>query len=78
MNRLDNIPEGLVGRELKGGKYQRFVARGQMPNSIMETWKKIWEKDKELNRLYSDDFEIYGEKSQKGSNSEVEIYIAIE
>jgi predicted transcriptional regulator YdeE len=44
----------------------------------METWKEIWDKDKELNRKYTADFEVCGEKSQNGENSEVEIYIAIE
>ena len=31
---------------------------------------------KELDRKYSYDFEVYGEKSQNGENSEVEIFIA--
>jgi predicted transcriptional regulator YdeE len=75
---LDQIPNGLIGREFKNGKYQKFVAKGQMPNAVLETWKKIWAKDKELNRKYTADFEVYGAKSQDGENSEVEIYIATE
>lgn len=31
---------------------------------------------KELDRKYSYDFEVYGQKSPNGENSEVEIYIA--
>lgn len=49
-----------------------------MPNAVMETWKEIWTKDNELNRKYTADFEVYGEKSQNGENSEVDIYIATE
>lgn len=75
---LDQIPDGLIGREFNGGKYQKFVAKGQMPNAVMETWKEIWSKNKELNRKYTTDFEVYGAKSQKGENSEVGIYIATE
>lgn len=73
---LDQIPDGLIGREFNGGEYRRFVAKGQMPNAVMETWKEIWTKDNELNRKYTADFEVYGQKSQNGENSEVEIYIA--
>jgi len=47
-----------------------------MPKAIVEAWIDIWEKDKELSRKYTYDFEVYGEKSQNGENSEVEIYIA--
>ncbi|MFB1003357.1 MAG: GyrI-like domain-containing protein [Bacteroidia bacterium] len=75
---LDKIPNGLIGREFKGGKHQKFVANGQMPNAVIETWQEIWKKDKELNRKYTADFEVYGKKSQNGENSEVDIYIATE
>ena len=78
VNSLNCIPNGLIGREFKGGGYIKFVAKGEMPNAVMEVWKEIWIKDKELNRKYSADFEVYGAKSQCGKNSEVEIYIAIE
>jgi len=76
VNSLDQIPEGQVGREFNGGKYQKFVTKGQMPNAIVESWKEVWAKDKELNRKYTADFEVYGQKSQSGENSEAEIYIA--
>jgi len=74
---LGNIPAGLMGRELKGGKYKKYLAKGKMPNAVMETWKEIWDKDKELGRRYSSDFEVYGSKSRCGENSEVEIYISV-
>ena len=73
---LDQIPDGLIGREFNGGTYQKFVAKGQMPNAVVASWTEIWGKDKELNRKYTADFEVYGPKSQQGENSEVEIYIA--
>lgn len=73
---LDEIPNGLIGREFNGGKYRKFVAKGQMPNAVVESWQEIWVKDKELKRKYTADFEVYGEKSQNGEESEVEIFIA--
>ena len=73
---LDEIPHGLIGREFQGENFQKFIAKGKMPNAVVDTWLAIWQKDKELNRKYTYDFEVYGEKSQNGANSEVEIFIA--
>ncbi|MFD1615816.1 GyrI-like domain-containing protein [Gelatiniphilus marinus] len=75
---LNEIPNGLIGREFPSENFEKFVAKGEMPNAVVETWIDIWQKDKELNRKYTYDFEVYGENSQKGENSEVEIYIAVE
>ena len=74
---LDEIPNGLIGREFENQNFIKITAKGEMPNAIAETWKEIWAKDKELNRTYTYDFEVYGEKSQNGENSEVEVYLSI-
>lgn len=73
---LDDVPSGMVGREFGAGNFQKFTAKGKMPNAVVNTWIDIWQKDKELNRAYTYDFEAYGPKSQNGDNSEVEIYVA--
>ncbi len=73
---LNEIPNGLIGREFEKENYQKFTAKGEMPDAVANTWKIIWQKDKELNRKYTYDFEVYGKKSQNGKESEVEIYIA--
>ncbi len=77
VSNLDEIPNGLTGREFKPENFNKFIAKGEMPNAIINTWIDIWKRDKELNRKYTYDFEVYGAKSQSGENSEVEIYIAI-
>lgn len=74
---LDEIPEGLIGREFKPEKFQKFIAKGEMPKAVLDTWINIWQRDKELSRSYTHDIEVYGEKSQNGENSEVEIYLAV-
>ena len=71
------IPDGFVGKEIGGGTYIKFIAKGEMPNAIAQTWQEIWEKEEELNRRYTTDFEVHTEHSQKGKDSEVEIFIAI-
>lgn len=78
VNSLEQIPENLIGREFKSQKYQKFIAKGEMPNAVVETWKGIWSKDNEMNRKYTADLEVYGKKSQNGENSEVDIFIAME
>jgi predicted transcriptional regulator YdeE len=75
---LDNIPVGLVGRDFSSESFVKFIAKGEMPDAVVETWKEIWSNDKTLNRKYSYDFEVYDEKSQNGIDSEVSIYIATE
>ncbi|MFJ1379138.1 GyrI-like domain-containing protein [Capnocytophaga canimorsus] len=74
---LDEIPSGMIGREFPATKFQKFIAKGEMPNAVMQTWKTIWEQDEVLNRAYQYDFEVYGEKSQNGDESEVEIFISV-
>jgi predicted transcriptional regulator YdeE len=76
VNSLENIPASLDGREFVGGNYLEFKAKGVRPLSVFNTWQEIWVKDKELNRKYTADFEIYGKKSQDAENSEVDIFIA--
>ena len=73
---LDEIPNEMIGREFLEEKFEKFTAKGEMPNAVVNTWIEIWRKDGELNRKYTYDFEVYGENSQNGENSEVEIYIA--
>jgi predicted transcriptional regulator YdeE len=73
---LDEIPKGLIGREFEAEKFQKFLAKGEMPNAVVNTWIDIWQRDKELNRKYTYDYEVYGQKSQNGENSEVDIFIA--
>lgn len=73
---LDEIPQGLIGREFQPDNFKKYTAKGEMPNAVVNSWIDIWNKDKELNRKYTYDFEVYGEKSQNGKNSEVEIYVA--
>ena len=73
---LENIPTGLIGRQFTSDSFVNYTAKGLIPEAVAKTWTTIWERDKELNRKYTYDFEVYGEKSQAGENSEVEIYIA--
>ncbi len=74
---LDAVPDGLIGREFKGENFKKYIAKGIIPNAVIDTWEEIWTDDKQLKRKYTYDFELYGNKSQNGENSEVEIFIAV-
>lgn len=71
-------PKGLEILELPGGKYQLFKAEGEMPKAVIDTWIEIWERENELARAYTADYEIYGPQSQQGDRSVVDIFVAID
>jgi len=74
---LDNIPNGMVGRTFKGGNYVKTSAKGNlMQGLIVNHWAKIFEMD--LERIYSADFEIFGEKAQNPADAEVDFYVSVE
>lgn len=74
---LADVPAGFVGREIKNDRLLRYTAKGKVPESVAETWEEIWANNVALYRTYDADFEVYGEQSQLGENSEVEIYIGL-
>lgn len=73
---LNEIPNGMTGTTIEGNHYQKFIAKGNLAEGIVfNEWLKIWNSD--LNRSFTADFEVYGEKAQNPSDAEVEIYIAV-
>lgn len=73
---LEEIPDGMIGQSFEGGTFTKFVSKGDVTKgAIYNTWTEIWNTD--LNRLYTADFEVYGEKAKDPSNAEVDIYVAI-
>ncbi len=73
---IDNIPNGMVAKAFNGGNYAKFVSKGDLTKGVVYTeWTKIWNSN--LNREYSADFEVYGEKAQNPNDAEVEIFVAI-
>jgi len=58
---LENIPIGMIGRQIVGGTYKKITAKGNLTDGIVyNEWVSIWNSD--LKRAYSADFEIYGKK----------------
>ena len=74
---LENIPIGMIGRQIVGGTYKKITAKGNLTDGIVyNEWVSIWNSD--LKRTYSADFEIYGGKSRNPCDAEVNIFVAIQ
>lgn len=73
---LGIIPEGMIGKSFEGGNYVKFTPKGNLAEDlVINEWIKIWNMD--LERIFTADFEIYGEKAQNPSDAEVDILIAV-
>ncbi len=75
---IEDVPEGFVGREFEEENFQKFVAKGRIPEAIQKTWMNIWNDDSKLGRKYTYDFEVYGEKANNPEDAEVDIFVATE
>ncbi len=74
---IDEIPEGMVAKNLPASSYAIFRAVGEYPQSLLETWGFIWQQS-QLRRTYTGDYEIYGEKFTSGLSKEVEVFVAVQ
>ncbi|MFH6966065.1 GyrI-like domain-containing protein [Flavobacterium sp. FlaQc-28] len=73
---LDFVPENMVGKTIESADYEKIIAKGNLTEGIVyNKWLEIWNSD--LDRIFTADFEVYGEKVQNPKNAEVDIYIAI-
>ena len=76
VDKLEEIPEGMVAKSFKGGKYVKTSAKGDlMKGVVVNKWNEIWAMD--LDRRFTADFEAYGEKAMNPSDAEVDFYIAV-
>lgn len=76
VNSLEIVPEGMTSVSIEMDKYQKYTAKGNLNEGIVfNEWLKIWESD--LDRAYTTDFEVYGEKAANPTNAEIDIFIAL-
>ena len=70
------VPAGMVKIDIPTGRYEHFVAKGKMPDCMIDAWSQIWNSD--IKRSYTADYEIYGSGSGDPENAEVDIFVAVE
>lgn len=66
----------MVSKIIPASNYEIFTTKGKMPECIYEKWTEIWE-NKELERTYSTDFEVYRAKCQNPTEAEIDIFISV-
>ena len=73
---LSDVPEGMVAQDFEGGTYAKFVSKGDLTKGVVfGTWSKIWESD--LDRIFTADFELYGQRAQNPTDAVVDVLVAI-
>ena len=73
---LEVIPNGMIAKKIESGNYTKFVSKGDLTKGVVvQEWSKIWNSD--LERVYTADFEVYGENAQNPKDAEVDIFVAI-
>ena len=72
---IEDIPEGFISKIIPASKYQVYKSTGNLSETLGKTWEGIW--SSEIDRRYSADFDIYGEKAMDFSNGEVDSYVSV-
>lgn len=75
INKIEDLPADIKFVIIPQQHYHVFTAHGTLPESVIKTWKKIWQAN--LQRSYSFDFEIYDERAQNPQDAIVDIYVAV-
>jgi predicted transcriptional regulator YdeE len=72
---VENLPEELIVRTIPASAYRPFISIGKLPDSVLNTWKYIWESG--IKRKYSADFDIYPPDAFSSGNPVVETYLSV-
>jgi predicted transcriptional regulator YdeE len=68
------VPAGMDRLIIPPQNYSIVVARGEMPDCLIESWSKIWKS--KIDRAYRFDFEVYDDRSKDWDDAEVEIFVS--
>ena len=75
VSNLNFIPNGMIGRRIGEGKYEKHIAKGNVTmGAVFDEWLKIWALP--ISRAYTVDFEVYDVRAQNPEDAEVDIFIA--
>ena len=78
---MDDIPEGMMVREIPAAKYAVFTHKGSL-ETLGETYQAIyfkWAKETEYTLAKADMFELYDERFKCGEpDSEFDLYVPIQ
>lgn len=72
---VENLPDGLIVKTIPASTYRLYKSQGELPGSVVNTWKQIWESD--MKRKYLADFDIYPPDAFSSPNPVVETYLSV-
>lgn len=72
---LDEVPVGMVCITVPQQKCRVYTSKGKLSDCLKETWMQIWEED--IERAFSVDFDVYGEKAFDPEDAEVLTYLSV-
>lgn len=76
VSELEDVPTNMVGKSFEGGNYIKTTAKGNlMQGLVINKWSEIWKMG--LDRAFTADFEVFGEKAQNPNNAEIDFLIAV-
>ena len=76
VDNLNDIPNEMIGKAFDGGNYVKLSAKGDLIKGlIINKWIEIWKMN--INRAFTADFEVFGEKAQNPSDAEIDFLIAV-
>ena len=74
---LDQVPQNMYAQSSEGGNYLKTFVKGDIMQGVVgNKWVEIWGMD--LQRTYTTDFEVYGEKARNPNDAEIDILIAVQ
>lgn len=66
-------PDEITVKKIAGGKYAKFVMKGNMHQIVAEFWQELWQMD--LPRAFGSDFEEYQNADME--QAEIHFYISL-
>ena len=71
------VPEGMITRRISAGTYEHRIIKGNIMEGVVgKAWSEIWNSD--LQRTYTADFEVYGEKASDPTNAVIDLFISLQ
>lgn len=72
---LQPLPEGFTGLVIPKATYHVYTAAGPLPDSVLATWRHIWQTP--LNRAYTADFDVYVASEHDANAPTVKTYLSV-
>ena len=73
-------PAGMVAVTVPAGSFAVITSdRGALPQVVPSAWQRVFqlEDERQLNRVYKTDFEVYDQRAQNPQDAQVDLYLGV-